>query len=89
MNGCAYCIDMHLRLRALGEPNRRDSSSTDAGVSPHVNDRERAALEWARPITFVMDVTSDEVFEQATEQVNGMKWSPPRGRRALSNGWNR
>lgn len=51
INGCAYCIDMHSKdARALGESEQRLYEMDAWRETPFYTDRERAALEWTKPL---------------------------------------
>ncbi|HEX5183552.1 MAG TPA: carboxymuconolactone decarboxylase family protein [Allosphingosinicella sp.] len=56
MNGCAYCIAMHVKeALADGEPIQR-LTLLDAWHESHLYDeRERAALEWTEAVTHIAD----------------------------------
>ncbi|RYF71245.1 MAG: carboxymuconolactone decarboxylase family protein [Comamonadaceae bacterium] len=52
LNGCAYCLDMHVRdLRQQGEGWQRINSLATWREVPFYSDRERAALDWAETLT--------------------------------------
>lgn len=52
INGCAYCLDMHVRdLRQQGEGWQRINSLATWREVPFYGDRERAALDWAETLT--------------------------------------
>ena len=66
INGCAYCIDTHLKdLRAAGEGEQRLYGLDAWGESPYYSDRERAALAWTEAVTNIRDGhVPDEVYER-------------------------
>jgi len=72
INGCAYCLDMHLKdLRAAGETEQRLYLLDAWRESPFYTDRERAALAWAEALTLVTNGhVSDEVYEEARKEFN-------------------
>jgi AhpD family alkylhydroperoxidase len=52
INGCAFCIDMHVaHLLALGETATRLHHLPAWRESPAYSDRERAALGWCEALT--------------------------------------
>ena len=52
INGCAYCLDMHVRdLRKQGEGWQRINSLATWREVSFFNERERAALAWAESLT--------------------------------------
>lgn len=55
VNGCAYCLDMHLRdARKLGEDQRRlDILSAWREAPDFFTDRERAAIAFTESVTLV------------------------------------
>jgi len=54
INGCAYCLDMHLRdARAAGMPEQKLDVVAAFGESPIFDARERAALAWTEALTEV------------------------------------
>ncbi len=55
LNGCAYCLDMHLRdARKLGEDQRRlDILSAWREAPGFFTDRERAAIAFTEAVTLV------------------------------------
>ena len=69
INGCAYCIDVHVRVaRELGETDRRLHLLNAWRESPFFTDRERAALAWTEAIALVnVDHVPDEVYALARE----------------------
>ena len=69
INGCAYCIDVHVRVaRELGETDRRLHLLNAWRESPFYTDRERAALAWTEAIALVsVDQVPDEVYALARE----------------------
>lgn len=52
LNGCAFCLDMHVRdLRAQGEDWQRLNSLATWREVGFFTERERAALNWAESLT--------------------------------------
>ncbi|WP_164008395.1 carboxymuconolactone decarboxylase family protein [Pyxidicoccus trucidator] len=69
INGCAFCIDMHVReLQKAGETNERAFAVAAWRDSPLFNDAERAALALSEAVTRLndrADPVSDEVWNEA------------------------
>lgn len=54
INGCAYCVDLHLKeSRKLGESQQRLDSLPVWEESPFFDAREKAALGWAESLTHI------------------------------------
>jgi AhpD family alkylhydroperoxidase len=54
INGCAFCLDMHVAdARKAGESERRLATTAAWREAPFFSDRERAALEWTEALTLV------------------------------------
>ena len=91
INGCAYCIDIHLKdLRSIGETEQR-LYVLDAWVeSPHYSGRERAALAWTEAVTRIADGHApDEVYEVAHKQFTEAELANLTLAVASINAWNR
>lgn len=69
INGCAYCIDVHVRVaRDLGETEQRLHLLNAWREAPFFTDRERAALAWTEAIALVnVDHVPDDVYALARE----------------------
>lgn len=56
LNGCAFCLDMHVRdLRKAGEGWQRINSVATWRETGLYSKRERAALNWAETLTKLVD----------------------------------
>lgn len=66
INGCAYCIDLHVSdARKAGETERRLATVSAWRETPFFTDRERAALEWTESLTEVAQThVPDAVWER-------------------------
>jgi AhpD family alkylhydroperoxidase len=63
INGCAYCVDMHVKeARHDGEPEQRIHLISAWRESPLYSERERAALEWTEALTLLPSSRADDVF---------------------------
>ncbi len=66
INGCAYCLDMHVRdLRQQGEEWQRINSLPAWRETDFFDPRERAALGWAESLTRLADNHDDRDAEFA------------------------
>lgn len=67
INGCAHCIDMHVRAaRGLGEREDRLHGLAAWREFPFFTERERAALAWTEAVTLVASThVPDEVYDEA------------------------
>src|SRR6201989_1744861 len=70
INGCAHCIDMHVKeLRADGESEQRLYLLDAWEESPFYSERERTALAWTEALTLVTQGhVPDAIYEQARAQ---------------------
>ncbi len=56
LNGCAFCVDMHVRdLRKQGESWQRINSLVTWREADLYSERERAALDWAETLTRLVE----------------------------------
>ena len=71
MNGCAYCVDLHVRLaRDAGEHDRRLHALALWREAPFFDDRERAALALAEALTDLgRGPSPDEVWDEAARRL--------------------
>src|SRR3546814_4185225 len=54
INGCAFCLDMHVTDAVkAGETQRRLATVAAWREAPFFSDRERAALEWPESLTLI------------------------------------
>jgi len=91
VNGCAFCLDMHLRdARALGMSDQRLDTIAGWRDAPFFTPRERAALDLAEAMTRLADHghVSDAVYDEAAAQFGD---ELPQVLFAITviNGWNR
>jgi AhpD family alkylhydroperoxidase len=83
LNGCAYCIDMHVKdAIASGEDPRRLYMLPAFRESPRLyTDRERAALAWAECLTRLEAATgTDPVYEAVAavfddDEITALNWA--------------
>ena len=69
INGCAYCLDMHMKdARARGESEQRLYLLDAWRESPFYGARERAALAWTEAVTLVAETrVPDAVYEEVRQ----------------------
>jgi AhpD family alkylhydroperoxidase len=67
INGCAYCLDMHIKdALARGESEQRLYLLDAWRECPFYSERERAALRWTEAVTLIADDrVPDAVYEEA------------------------
>jgi AhpD family alkylhydroperoxidase len=70
INGCAFCVDMHVSdARKGGESERRLATLCVWRETTFFNERERAALAWTESLTLVAtSQVPDQVWEEARSQ---------------------
>jgi len=70
INGCAFCMDMHVSdARKGGEDERRLATLPAWRETTFFSEREQAALAWTESVTRVADThVPDAVWEQAQAQ---------------------
>ena len=92
INGCAFCLDMHVRdLRKLGETWQRINSLSTWREVGFYSERERAALAWAERLTCLAGGHGDQdaTFEAlkgpfSEQEIVELTWAV-----ANINAWNR
>ncbi|MDI1360519.1 carboxymuconolactone decarboxylase family protein [Methylotenera sp.] len=69
VNGCVYCVDLHLReSRKLGELQQRLDSLPVWKESPFFDEREKAALAWAESLTNIAQTHAGETEYSTMKQ---------------------
>lgn len=92
INGCAYCLDMHVRdLRKQGEEWQRINSLSTWREVSFFNERERAALAWAESLTRLADSHDEREAEFAALKAHFSDVEIAELSVAIAqiNGWNR
>ena len=92
LNGCAFCVDMHVRsLREHGEGWQRINSLSTWRETGLYSQRERAALNWAETMTrLVEDHGSREAdFDALKGQFSDQEIVDLTWHIAQTNAWNR
>lgn len=91
LNGCAFCIDMHVKeARIHGERDLRLFHTQVWRESTLFNDQERAALEWTEAVTKLNEHgISDEIYNRVKEHFSDKQISDLTLAIGLINQWNR
>jgi AhpD family alkylhydroperoxidase len=91
INGCAFCIDMHIKdARHAGEAEDRIYLLDAWRESPHYDTTERAVLALAEAVTLVSaDHVPDEVWEASATVLNAGQLAAVIAATVAINGWNR
>ncbi len=92
LNGCAFCVDMHVRdLRKHGERWQRINSLVTWRETGLYSERERAVLNWAESLTRLVDHhgSRDADFEQLQTQLSDQEIVELCWTVAQINAWNR
>lgn len=91
INGCGFCLDMHVKQAKLrGERELRLHHIAIWRDSPLFSPRERAALAWTEALTTLpAHGVPDDIYEQVREQLSETEISDLTFRIVAINGWNR
>jgi AhpD family alkylhydroperoxidase len=90
MNGCAFCLDMHVKeARIHGERELRLYHVPIWRESPLFSERERAALEWTEAVTKLAGPIPDSLYEQVREHFSEKELAELTFAIGLINLWNR
>lgn len=91
INGCAFCIAMHVREAAkLGESQERMHLLAAWREAPVYSERERAALAWTEAVTRIADGhVPDDVYEEARRHFSEKELVDLTYAVIAINGWNR
>jgi AhpD family alkylhydroperoxidase len=91
MNGCAFCLDMHVKDAKLhGERELRIYHLPIWRESPLFTPRERAALAWTEVLTELPDDgVPDDVFDRVSTQLSNREISDLTFVVTAINSWNR
>ncbi|MEN3976988.1 carboxymuconolactone decarboxylase family protein [Emcibacter sp. SYSU 3D8] len=91
INGCAFCLDMHVRdARRHGETEQRVYLLDAWEESPVYSDRERAALAWTESLTRLSEThVPDDVYEQVRTQFSEKELVDLTVAIGVINTWNR
>lgn len=91
LNGCAFCLDMHIKQATIGgERPLRLHHIAIWRESPLFSERERAALAWTEALTRIPeDGVSDALFHRVREHFDDKALSDLTYLIATINAWNR
>jgi AhpD family alkylhydroperoxidase len=91
MNGCAFCLDMHIKQAYLHKESAlRLHHVAIWRESPLFSERERAALAWTEALTHLTaDGMPDALFAQARAHFSDKELSALTFQVMSINGWNR
>lgn len=91
INGCAFCIDMHIRdAKAAGETDDRINLLTAWREVDLYTPRERAALAWTEKLTRLADShVTDQDFNAARKEFTEEELANLTLAIVTINGWNR
>jgi AhpD family alkylhydroperoxidase len=92
LNGCAFCVDMHVRdLRKHGESWQRINSLSTWRETSLYSSRERAALDWAEAMTRLTEAHGgrDAAFDALKGQFSDQEIVELCWKIAEINAWNR
>lgn len=91
VNGCAFCIDMHIReAKAAGETDDRINLLPAWREVDVYTTRERAAVQWTELLTRLADRhVSDDDFAAAREEFSEAELAHLTLAIVMINGWNR
>ncbi|MDE2369246.1 MAG: carboxymuconolactone decarboxylase family protein [Burkholderiales bacterium] len=91
INGCAWCLDMHLReARQLGESQQRLDCLAAWRETPFFTGAERAALAWAEAVTRIVEThVPDAVYEEVKPYFPDKQLVDPTVAIGMINLWNR
>jgi AhpD family alkylhydroperoxidase len=91
INGCAFCLHMHLRdARKAGESQERLDLVSAWREAPVFSARERAALAWTEAVTLLADShVPDDVYAAARAEFSEPELVDLTMAVVAINGWNR
>lgn len=91
MNGCAFCVDMHVKEAKLhGERELRVYHVPIWRESTLFSPKERAVLEWTEAVTRLSEHgVPDELYARVREQLSEKEVSDLTFAIAIINAWNR
>lgn len=91
LNGCAFCLDMHIKQATIrGERPLRIFNLQAWRESPHFTPRERAALAWTEVLTQIpAQGVADDYYERVRAQLSEKEMVDLAFVVAAINAWNR
>lgn len=91
INGCAYCVDLHVAdAHKAGESERRLHSVIVWKESPFFTSRERAALGWTEALTLLSETHApDDIYQEVLKNFSEKETVDLTMAIIAINGWNR
>lgn len=91
INGCAFCIDLHISdARKAGESERRLATVSAWRETPFFTERERAALAWTESLTNIAQTHApDADYEMLAAQFSAKEMADLTLAIVTINAWNR
>ena len=91
INGCAFCVDMHVKEAKIhGERELRVHHIAVWRESPLFTPRERAALEWTEAVTSLPPHgIPDSIYESVRKEFSEQELADLTFQIVAINGWNR
>ncbi len=90
LNGCAFCLDMHVKEAKMhGERELRLYHTSIWRESPLFSDKERAALEWTEAVTTLSAPIADNLYERVRQQFSDKELAELTFAVGIINLWNR
>lgn len=91
MNGCAFCVDMHVKEAKIhGERDLRVHHVAIWRESPLFSEKEKIAFEWTEAVTHLpVDGISNQLFERMREHFSEKEISDLTFAIGVINTWNR
>jgi AhpD family alkylhydroperoxidase len=91
INGCAFCVDMHVKEAKIhGERELRVHHIAVWRESPLFTPRERAALEWTEAVTSLPPHgIPDSIYESVCKEFSEQELADLTFQIVAINGWNR
>jgi AhpD family alkylhydroperoxidase len=91
MNGCAYCVDVHVAdAYKAGESERRLHAVVVWKESPFFSERERAALGWTEALTLLSETHApDDIYQEVLKNFSEKEAVDLTMAIIAINGWNR
>jgi AhpD family alkylhydroperoxidase len=91
INGCAFCIDLHVRVAvAAGEKHERIHLLNAWREAPVYTEREQAALAWTEAVTLLgAGHVPDDVYQRARSQFDEKELVDLTMAIVAINSWNR
>jgi AhpD family alkylhydroperoxidase len=91
INGCAYCVDLHVAdAHKAGESERRLHSVVVWRESPFFTAKERAALAWTEALTLLSETHApDDIYQEVLKNFGEKEAVDLTMAIIAINGWNR